>query len=480
MKRKSAAIDALPHDDVAEQGLLACVLLDASVYPKILEAGCSVRWFTDLQRSNLFSQIGRLWDSGMRDALSIVMAIARENPEFGRYINGLREYCDKLTPSAANWPAFVDPLRNAYAKRTIYLATQSARELIANPTVDASEVAADLANALSFAQPKSKLPGLLDGSRLVSEAIERPHEMVHGLVHQGSKLIFGGSSKAGKTWTMLDLCVSVATGSDFWGMRTTKGTVAYLNLELPTWACQERLEWVCRSKGVALEPGQLLVWPLRGRACRWTELENNITTTLQNANVSLAVIDPLYKLYGDQTDENSAGDMASLCNGFERLAVSTGATVCYAAHYSKGNQAAKSSLDRVSGSGALSRDADTIVAMTSHEEENCFSIEPTLRCMAPMPPFVVKWNCPLFERVNLDPARLKQATGRAAKYSLDDILGVLGGRQMSYSEWKDACVSEHEMSERTFDKLLKEAKGRELVLLMKTTDKYVVLCKTAQ
>ena len=53
-------------------------------------------------------------------------------------------------------------------------------------------------------------------------------------------------------------------------------------------------------------------------------------------------------------NENGTHEMAALMNSIEHLAVETVAGVAFAAHYSKGNQAAKEAIDRVSGSGVFS------------------------------------------------------------------------------------------------------------------------------
>ena len=66
----------------------------------------------------------------------------------------------------------------------------------------------------------------------------------------------------------------------------------------------------------------------------------------------LIILDPSYKLLHGR-DENKAGDIAALLDEFEVLAVKTGAAVAFGAHYSKGNQAQKESIDRVGGSGVF-------------------------------------------------------------------------------------------------------------------------------
>lgn len=100
-------------------------------------------------------------------------------------------------------------------------------------------------------------------------------------------------------------------------------------------------------------------------------------------------------------------------NDIERLAVKTGAAVAFAAHYSKGNQAAKEAIDRVSGSGVFARDPDSLLMFTKHQEADCFTVEATLRNFPPLDPFVVRWEYPLFHRDSeLDPTNLKTVRGK--------------------------------------------------------------------
>src|SRR5262249_33138406 len=141
---------------------------------------------------------------------------------------------------------------------------------------------------------------------------------------------------------------------------------------------------------------------------------------------SLIVLDPTYKLLGER-DENRAGDIATLLNGFERLAVETSAAVAFGTHFSKGNQALKESMDRIGGSGVFARDPDTILTMTRHEQDGAFSVEPILRTHAPVKPCVIEWDFPLMKRNDdLDPANLRQAKGgRQAKYGIEDLVDQL-------------------------------------------------------
>ena len=85
----------------------------------------------------------------------------------------------------------------------------------------------------------------------------------------------------------------------------------------------------------------------------------------------------------------------------------------YVAHFSKGNQANKAAIDRISGSGVYGRDADTIINLTQHQEPDCLTVEFTLRNHQGLDPFVVEWKYPLMvRRKDLNPAQLKVASSR--------------------------------------------------------------------
>src|SRR5262249_44205075 len=79
------------------------------------------------------------------------------------------------------------------------------------------------------------LPPLVDAATLCSKAPLVPPELVYGLLHKGSKLVLGGSSKSFKTWALADLALSVSHGEPWLGFKTTKAPALYLNLEIQDW-----------------------------------------------------------------------------------------------------------------------------------------------------------------------------------------------------------------------------------------------------
>lgn len=302
-----------------------------------------------------------------------------------------------------------------------------------NPLLKANEMS-DLV-IIDVSDTKNKVPSILDAADFMATPLAEPPQIISGILHQGSKLVLGGGSKSFKTWTLLDLAISVAHGIPWLGRETTCGKVLYVNFEIQNFAWQKRINEVVKAKGITLNHDTFFIWNLRGHAADFKCLLPRIIEEAKGLGLALVVLDPIYKLYG-QGNENDSGDMAALMNGMESLAVETGAAVAFGAHFSKGNQAQKEAIDRISGSGVFARDPDSILVFTKHEEEGAFTVESILRNFETLEPFVVSWNFPLFAPANdLDPIKLKRKAGRKQKHSPDVLLSILPSDGLSNREF---------------------------------------------
>jgi hypothetical protein len=309
-----------------------------------------------------------------------------------------------------------------------------------------------------LSERRSGLPPIEDTAELISKPLDLPDDVIEGVLHRGAKMVLGGASKSFKTWTLTDLAISVATGTDWLGkFATHRGRVLYINLELPRSWFTKRVRIVCDERQINLESGYLKVWNLRGYAADLSKLLPELLREIAPGDYVLIIVDPIYKLLGAR-DENKAGDIAGLLNEIESLAVKTGAAVAFGAHYSKGNQSQKEVIDRIGGSGVFSRDPDSILNFTRHEAEDCFTVDATLRNHPPITPFVVRWEYPLMcVESALDPARLKQS-GAAVKQFHAAQLSELLTRPMSAADFRQVADDETGMSRSTFFRLFGELK----------------------
>lgn len=307
-----------------------------------------------------------------------------------------------------------------------------------------------------------ELPAIVDAARFTSKPIVEPPQVVQGVLHRGSKAVYGGPSKAFKTWTLVDLCVAVATGCEWLGLSTALGRVLYVNFELQDFAIHSRLQAIAGDRTCRI-PRNLHLWNLRGHACPLSRLLPELKKQITGEGYTLIVPDPIYKTLNGR-NESDAGDIGELCEEIEAVAVETGAAVAFGAHFAKGNASGKEHIDRVSGSGVWARDPDTIITATAHEQEGAFAVEMTLRNFSPPPPFVIRWRFPRMVRdAMLDPTRLRRSkSGRAADYSVASILQHLPA-PMCASDWQEVCKKEDGISESTFYRLKKEALASGLI-----------------
>ena len=313
--------------------------------------------------------------------------------------------------------------------------------------------------------PGSEIPRPLTFDELMGLEMDEPEVIVDGVLHQGSKMVISGGSKSYKTWLLLDLALSVASGGEWLGKRTARGKVLFVNFELQDFFFRKRVLEVMEAKGITPEQVKdtFFYVGLRGINTSSTQtLVERLEARTDGTDLQMIILDPLYKMHGDR-DENSAGDMAELMNLLEKLAHDTKAAVVFGHHFSKGNQASKDMRDRGAGSGAIMRDADSIMTVTPHTDEDAFIVECVPRNFPPWQSFVVRRRHPLMivdEDADAGQFRRAANAGRPPVHADIEILALLEARPLTKAEWVRAAREELEMSAsscyRRIEELLNE------------------------
>ena len=186
-------------------------------------------------------------------------------------------------------------------------------------------------------------------------------ELIEGILRQGHKMLLVSSSKAGKTFALIELAIAIAEGRCWINFRCKQGRVLYLNMELDEASFDDRVVRV--YKALELEHPHhenIDIVHLRGRIEKLDKLVPQINRTLKAKDYAAVILDPTYKL--GIGDENAADQVTAFCNAIDKIA-NNGVSVIYAHHHSKGAQGAKASMDRASGSGVFARDADALLDM---------------------------------------------------------------------------------------------------------------------
>ena len=193
--------------------------------------------------------------------------------------------------------------------------------------------------------------------------------LIDGILREGHKMLIAGPSKAGKSFALIQLCISIAEGKPWFGFDCTQGKVLYVNLELDRASCLHRFKDVYEA--LEQQPtniGNISIWNLRGKSLPMDQLAPKLIRRAQKRNYKAIIIDPIYKVITG--DENSADQMANFCNQFDKVCTELKCAVIYCHHHSKGSQTAKRSMDRASGSGVFARDPDALLDLLELELEN--------------------------------------------------------------------------------------------------------------
>lgn len=195
---------------------------------------------------------------------------------------------------------------------------------------------------------------------LFEQKIELAPELIKGMLRQGHKMLIAGPSKAGKSFSLIQLAIAIAEGREWFGFPCAQGKVLYVNLELDEKSAKMRFIDIYKKlnhghKNVS----NIDIWNLRGKTSPMDKLAPKLIRRAQKQGYIAVIIDPIYKVLTG--DENSAHEMANFTNQFDKIATELNCAVIYCHHHSKGSQNGKSSIDRSSGSGVFARDPDAIL-----------------------------------------------------------------------------------------------------------------------
>lgn len=312
------------------------------------------------------------------------------------------------------------------------------------------------------------LGAITDADAFMRKTIPKPPELISGVLYQGDKMCLNAGSKIGKTWHLLRLGLSVSEGIPWMGHATTKAKVLFVNFELKDHVTQDRVRMVKNDILPNVETTNFHLLNLRNLGMRPETLASvlpEFADAIKTAGYGMIIFDPIYKMYGWDMDENSAGDVAQLMNTLEMFANKTGASIVYSHHYAKGGQAGKASIDRASGSGVFARDPDAIVNITGledNDENTSYRVDLQLRCFKPVKPFgirVLEGSVTLDNTLKLN--NIKKPGQYKPQFSAQDILDVLIEEPRTTGGLIKAVKDKSGMSETQFYKLFKDVKNVE-------------------
>jgi AAA domain len=183
------------------------------------------------------------------------------------------------------------------------------------PTVDVEEVK----------------PWFVDAADLLAEPDPGPTPwLIENLIVDQALVACVGRWKTTKSYGLLDLCISVATGRPAFGaLKVRQGRVVFVNEESGRAALWRRLDALCRGR--AIDPEELrgrLIVSANARVKlddpRW---QNELVELGKDLRPRLFVFDPLARMKASKRDENAQTDMAAVVEFWRYLRDETSAAV---------------------------------------------------------------------------------------------------------------------------------------------------------
>jgi hypothetical protein len=217
--------------------------------------------------------------------------------------------------------------------------------------------------------------------------------------------------------------------------------VLFINLELAEHSFAKRLGAIATKLQISDKLNCLHVLNLRGHLVNLQQLQEKLGALIKQWGIGLVIIDPLYKISAaSMAAENSNDEQGLLLYGIEAICTENNASVVITHHFAKGNAASKNAIDRGSGGGVLARWPDVVMTFTEHEVPDCMTVEMALRDFAPVAPFVVRWEYPIWRvEPELSPAALKNP-GRVDRHPAEDALAAIGAESLTLPQLKERLV----------------------------------------
>ena len=273
---------APPHSIEIEQGLLGCCLLDeGQTLSSCIRKGVEGRMFYSAANRAVFDSLAAIYQGkGIVDIGLLAQQLTEAKRLDGIGGPSFLAEISTAAPTTISAPIYIEKLLAFHIQRErIRLCAGQLEALYAGDAAAADENDARLREITSLIA--GELPPILGFSDFVGTVqTALPPELVGGLLHLGSKLMIAGGSKSFKTWVLLDLGLSVATGTPWWGMRTIAGRVLYLNLEIARSFCEHRVRTIMLAKQIKEAPG-FDSWHLRGFARDFKQLMPQIERAIR-------------------------------------------------------------------------------------------------------------------------------------------------------------------------------------------------------
>ncbi len=214
-----------------------------------------------------------------------------------------------------------------------------------------------------------------DGYTYLSQTFPTlPYIVEKGIMPMAMKAVLFGEQKKGKSAILNQLAIAVVHGKDWFGFKTNKKRILYMNFEIGHPAWQYRLRKYCRGIGVSLSsaPGELaMVSNLMGvrldTSTGQAEMEKLVAVHAPN----LLILDPFKKVLSKSANDEEC--VMAVTDFLDKLIFNYGVSVwiCHHTRKSKITQSGIVSLgaQEMTGTLHLAQWVDSLIGLISVSQD---------------------------------------------------------------------------------------------------------------
>lgn len=420
-----------PSSIEAEKGIVGAILDTPDEAFLRLGESLSPAAFSHVDLGKLYRAAQQLHTDGIPvTVITLADAVRGELDGDDDHCGRLLNECMDCISSYSNLLPNARIITDNYRLRILALGVRQLEASVFGSRADADEIV-DSLHRLSESVGRSarsmKLTIRVAGESIALDpTLHRP--VIEGQLRIGETMNIIAPSKARKSWLVMQIGLSVATGRKVFDTHHTyRGRVLMIDNELHAATFDTRLRSVAYAMELQPEDyqGRLHNICLRGNLMDLPTLCGELDK-LQHGEYDLIVLDAWYRLIPSKFDENSNGDVTALYNVLDRTAGKIGCAFLLVHHASKGSQADKAVTDVGAGAGAQARAADSHLILRQHEVDDAVVVDAAVRSWAPIEPYVIRFTFPLWARDDaLDPKSLRRffqrRDGQPAAQTREDL-----------------------------------------------------------
>ena len=187
-------------------------------------------------------------------------------------------------------------------------------------------------------------------SELLSEKVPDVKWIVEEIIPSNGFGMIAGDSGVGKTWLLLDLALSVASGRPWLGtLPTTKGPVLFIDEESGVALLKNRLLKLGQKEDLRDLP--ICFSTLEGLKVDTEQGRAKLRGTIKKYGAKLVVIDSFVRIHGG--DENSVVDISKVTEALSRIAREEDCAIVVAHHARKKGPSLNEPGDRLRGTSEI-------------------------------------------------------------------------------------------------------------------------------